>query len=72
MYMYVCMYIYIYIHTYIDIQDVRSWAEYGWKPHRVVFAQKCLSPASFDWHMRETRKGKVSSNSRLQTILFPY
>ena len=45
-------------------------AEYGWKPHRDLLAQKSLSRASIYWYMRETQRGTVSSNSRFQTVLF--
>ena len=45
-------------------------AEYDWKPHRDLLAPKSLSPASIDWHMYETQRGTVSSNSRFQTVLF--
>ena len=31
-------------------------AEYGWKPHRIVVAQKGLSRASIDWYMREKQR----------------
>ena len=45
-------------------------ADHGWKPHRELLAQKQLSHASIYWHMRETQRGAVSSNSRYQTVLF--
>ena len=44
-------------------------AEFGWKPHRDLLAQKSLSRASIYWHMRETQRGTVSSNSRFRTVL---
>ena len=48
----------------------QSLAEYGWKPHRIVGAQKSISRASTHWYMREKQGGTVSSNSRFQTVLF--
>ena len=45
-------------------------AEYGWKPHQMFVAQKCLSRASIYWYMHETKEGTVSSNSRFQTVSF--
>ena len=49
---------------------IERLAEYSWKSHRVVLAQKQLSPASLYWHLREKQRGTVSSNTRFQTALF--
>ena len=56
------------IGTALPSSDERL-AEYGWKPHRDFLARKSRSPAPFYWHMRETTRGTVSSNSRFQTAL---
>ena len=50
--------------------DIKRLVEYGWKPHRDVLAQEYISRPSIYWYMHETQKGKVSSNSSLQTVLF--
>ena len=38
-------------------------AEYGWKPHRDLFAETNLSPSPFYWYVREHRRGTVLLNS---------
>ena len=43
--------------------------EYGWKPHRVVLANRKLLSASCYWYIRQKQRGTVSSNSRFQTVL---
>ena len=48
---------------------IERLAECGWKPHRDCLAQRSLSRASIYWCMLETQRGKISSNSRLQTVL---
>ena len=47
-------------------------AEYGWKPRRAASGQTNPSRASIRWHVRETQTGTVSSNLRLQTLLFVF
>ena len=46
-------------------------AEYGIRleaSSRCVWLKQGLSRASIYWHMRETQRGSVSSNSRCQTV----
>ena len=66
-----CTLLYCISFYYINIVLVYSFTiiEHGWKPHRDVSAQKRLSQAS-SWHTREQQKGRVSSNSRFQTVYY--
>ena len=46
--------------------DTERLAEYGWKPHRDLWAQIKQLRASIQWYMRKTQR----ANSRFQTVLF--
>ena len=51
-------------------QSMRGWRSTVGNLIEIVWLQQKLSLASVYWHMRETQRGTVSSNSRFRTVLF--
>ena len=60
----------IVITTYVCIIIIERFAEYGWKPHRVLSAQKAYHRPHVIHICVSKQRGAVSSNSRSQRVLF--